>query len=682
MKRVARWAAGQSDVAIVLAVMGILLVLFVPIPRGLLDFLVLTNFSFALLVLLLTFVTKRPVEFSTFPSLLLLATLFRLSLNIAATRLILADGDAGRVIAAVGSFVVGGQVVVGLVVFAILVVVQFVVVTSGAQRVSEVAARFTLDSLPGQQMSIDADLNMGFIDQQEAQRRRRALESEAAFYGAMDGASKFVKGDAIAGLVILCINIFAGLIIGVLQHKMSWGQALQTYALLTVGDGIVTQVPALVVAVATGIIVTRSGADENLGSQVLRQVTASPKTQVLVAVALGALLVLPGIPAGPVLVLLAGWLLLAWITSRTRPPEDVGAAAAEPATSGPAQDDLTVHPVEIQVGSGWAPMVADDAGLFIERVNVLRNQIARESGFILPKLRFRAAPDLVADAYEILVEGVVVARGQARRDKLLAIHPAGDQRAIPGEPTKDPTYGLPALWVDDSAREAASQANYTLVDAATVFLTHVGEVLRRESPELLSRTATESVLARVRQSNPALVEECIPVVLTLGDVQKVLQNLLREKVSIRHIEAILETLADAGRATKDIARLTEAVRQRLAASICQSLTASSGTLHVLTLDPVLESRFLESMQAAGATQPPAIEPRLLEKFLQQLIQQADRMMKSNLLPVLLCSPDLRRHVRMLAERGLPHLRVLSMAEVPRGLELKAFGTVSVQGSAP
>jgi flagellar biosynthesis protein FlhA len=676
MKRLTGWLSTQSDVAIVIAVMGILLVLFVPVPRGLLDFLVLANFSFALLVLLLTFVTPKPTEFSTFPSILLLATLFRLSLNVAATRLILADGDAGRVIAAVGSFVVGGQVVVGLVVFGILVVVQFVVVTSGAQRVSEVAARFTLDSLPGQQMSIDADLNMGFIGQEEAQRRRKALEREAAFHGAMDGASKFVKGDAIAGLLILVINIVAGLVIGVLQHKMSWAQALQTYALLTVGDGIVTQVPALVIAVATGIIVTRSGADENLGRQVLLQVTASPKTQVLVAGALAGLLVLPGIPAVPVIVLLAGWLLLAWVTARLAAKAPV-ASAAPPAASRPEApvDDLAVHPVEVQVGAGWAAMAADEGSLFVERVNVLRQQIARESGFVLPRIRFRSSPDLASDAYEIHVDGAVVARGRAKQDRLLAIHPAGDQRGVPGEPTKDPTYGLPALWVDPGARAAASQANYTLVDAPTVILTHLGEVLRRESADLLSRTATEGVLARVRQSNPALVEECIPVVLTVGDVQKVLQNLLREKVSIRHIEAILETLADAGRTTKDTARLTEAVRQRLAASICQSLTAGSGTLHVLTLDPVLESRFLETVHAAPGAQQPHLEPRLLEKFLQQLMQQAERMMKSNLLPVLLCSPELRRHIRTLAERGMPHLRVLSMAEVPRGLDLKAFGTV-------
>lgn len=677
MKRLLGWAGQQSDVIIVMAVMGILLVLFVPIPRWLLDFLVLANFSFALLVLLLTFVTTRPVEFSTFPALLLLATLFRLSLNVAATRLILADGDAGRVIGAVGAFVVGGQVVVGLVVFAILVVVQFVVVTSGAQRVSEVAARFSLDSLPGQQMSIDADLNMGFIDQQEAQRRRRALEREAAFHGSMDGASKFVKGDAIAGLVVLVINIVGGLVIGVLQHKMGWSQALQTYALLTVGDGIVTQVPALVVAVATGIIVTRSGADENLGRQVLRQVTAWPKTQVLVAGALAGLLVLPGIPAVPVFVLLLAWLSLAWGMTRLasgRPPAPEG--TMKPAAAEAPGDELAVHPIEVVVGSGWAQAVADEGGLFVERVNVLRKQLARESGFVVPRIRFRGAAELAADAYEVHVDGAVVARGQARQDRLLAIHPGGDQKAVAGEPTRDPTYGLPALWVDPAQRKDASAANYTLVDAPTVFLTHLGEVLRREAPELLSRTATEGVVARVRATNPALVEECIPVVLTLGDVQKVLQNLLREKVSIRHVEAILETLADAGRGTKDIQRLTDAVRQRLGASICQALTAGSGTLHVLTLDPSLESRFLESVQGGQGQPAMPLEPRLLERFLQQLAQQADRMMKSNLLPVVLCSPDLRKHIRTLAERGLPHLRVLSMAEIPRSIELKSFATVT------
>ncbi|GAB3658443.1 flagellar biosynthesis protein FlhA [Ramlibacter alkalitolerans] len=681
MNALRRFLGRHTDVAMVLALLGVLLVLFLPIPRGLLDFLILANFSFAFLLLLLTFSMVRPVDFSTFPSLLLLATLFRLSLNVAATRLILAEGDAGRVIAAIGSHVVAGNFVVGLIVFFILVVVQFVVVTSGAQRVSEVAARFTLDSMPGQQMSIDADLNMGFIDQAEAQRRRRQLEKEAGFYGAMDGASKFVKGDAVAGILILLINIIGGLVIGILQHKMPWAQALQTYTLLTIGDGIVTQVPALVIAVGTGIIVTRSASDGDLGKQALRQVTAFPKTLVMVAAALAALLFLPGIPLLPAFSLFAAAMLVAWWARRARSDAPADTSAPAPESADPYAQ-MSVEPVEVRVGSRWALQVGDSGNLFEDRIGALRSQHALELGLVIPAIRFRSSAQLAPDAYELYVDGVLAGRGEARQGQLLAIHPGGDQTAVPGEATRDPTYGLPALWIDVSGREQAAAARYTLVDGATVFMTHLTEVLRRESATLLTRQETDRLLARVRQSQPSLVEELVPTVLAVGDVQKVLQNLLREKVSIRHLEAILETLADAGRATKDAAQLTEAVRQRLGHSICQSLAGGSGALHVLTLDPVIESRLLQGVQAARreGVSPAgvAIEPRLLEKLLLQLVQQAERMMKNNLLPVLLCAPELRRYLRSLCERGLPHLRVLSMSEIPHAIELKSYGTVTVR----
>jgi flagellar biosynthesis protein FlhA len=674
MNRVQERIARHSDVAIVLAVLGILLVLFMPIPSPLLDFLVLANFSFAFLILLLTFIVSRPVEFSTFPSLLLVATLFRLALNVAATRLILADADAGRVIGAIGAYVVGGNAVVGLVVFAILIVVQYVVVTNGAQRVSEVAARFTLDSMPGQQMSIDADLNMGFIDQAEAQRRRRELEREAGFYGAMDGASKFVKGDAIAGIVILLINIVGGFVIGVMQHKLPWAQALQTYTLLTVGDGIVTQVPALVIAVGTGIIVTRSASDGNLGREALRQITAFPKAQILVAGTLLGLLMLPGIPVLPALVLavIASPIARASTASAGKPQQASQSQDADVEAAG----DLAIEPIEVRVGSRWAGAVTAEGSLFLERIAAFRKQHAQDVGLVLPRVRFRATPTLAPDAYEIHLDGALTARGEARHDRVLAIHPAGDQRSIAGEPTRDPTYGLPALWIAPEQRDAAASARFTLVDAETVFLTQLTEVLRRESALLITRSETDRILGRVRQGNPSLVEECIPTILSLGDVQKVLQNLLREKVSIRHIEAILETLADAGRTTKDPARLTEVVRQRLAPAICQGLTGRTGSLQVLTIDPALESRLLQSVTATEPAASPGLEPRVIETFLLQLAQHANRMMQSNLLPVLLCAPELRRHLRSLSERSVPHLRVLSMSEVPQAIELKAFGMVA------
>jgi flagellar biosynthesis protein FlhA len=679
-----RIAGRHSDIFMVALVLGVLVVLFAPVPSGLLDFLLLANFGLALLVLLLTFYMLRPVEFSTFPSLLLIATLFRLSLNVAATRLILSQAEAGKVIAAIGAYVVGGNYVIGLIVFLILIVVQYIVITSGAQRVSEVAARFTLDAMPGQQMSIDADLNMGFIDQAEAQRRRKTLEREATFYGAMDGASKFVKGDAIAGIVILLIDIIGGLVIGIMQRGMHWDQALQTYTLLTIGDGIVTQVPALVVALGTGIIVTRSASDGNLSQQALRQITSFPKTLGLVGGAMFALLLLPGIPALPTLVLAACVCLAAWIAFRARVVETVvDAVEGEPAEA--RADDpyraLAIEPIEVATGSNWPAVTGQPDGMFAQRIAGFRKQHAQEMGVVLPAVRFRAAPKLGRDGYEVYVDGVLVARGEARLGELLAIHPAGDTRSLRGEVTRDPTYGLPAIWIQESQREAAVAGKFTLVDAQTVFLTHLAEVLRREAATLLTRGEVDRLLARVREAQPGLVEELVPTVLTLSDVQKVLQGLLREKVAIRNIEAIVETLIDAGRASKDAAFLTEAVRRRLGHSICQGLVGEGGALHVLTIEPGLESQLMQGVRAAGPAQPPVgLEPRLAEQFVARLVQSAERMMKSNFLPVLLCSPELRRHVRALSERVMPHLRVLSMLEIPQAIELKSYGVVALAAS--
>lgn len=674
----------HSDLVIVALVLGVLVVLFVPIPSALLDFLILSNFAFAFLILLLTFYMVRPVEFSTFPSLLLIATLFRLSLNVASTRLILSDGDAGQVIAAIGSHVVAGNYVIGMIVFLILIVVQFVVVTNGAQRVSEVAARFTLDSMPGQQMSIDADLNMGFIDQVEAQRRRKNIEKEAGFYGAMDGASKFVKGDAIAGIIILLVNIVGGLTIGVMQHGMPWDEALRTYTLLTIGDGIVTQVPALVISVGTGIIVTRSAADGNLSRETLRQMTSFPKTLFLVVAALFVLLILPGIPALPTLALIAAVLLVAWRVWRagSRAAES-GAGGADAAQANVAADDedpykaLAVDPVEVRLGSRWVGLINQPESVFAERLATFRKQHAQELGIVLPPVRFKDGAKLNADQYEVLIDGVLAGRGEAPIDRLLAIHPSGDTRAIKGDATRDPTYGLPALWINESERRAALTANYTLVDAPTVLMTHLTEVLRRESPTLLTRAETERLLARVRAAQPTLVEELIPTVLSVSDVQKVLQNLLREKVSIRNIEAILETLSDAGRTSKDANALTESVRHRLGHAICQSLLGNGAALQVMTLDPAVESQFMHSVRSADGQGGFVLEPKLAEQFIARLVQLAERMMKSDLLPVLLCSPELRRHVRALSERVMPHLRVLSMADIPQSIELKSYAVLSI-----
>ena len=671
----------NSDLVLVLLMVGILVVLFTPIPPQLLDVLLITNLSFALLILLITFYAAKPVEFSTFPSLLLIATLFRLALNIAATRLILADADGGRVIGAVGAYMVQGNYVIGLIVFLILVVVQYIVVTNGAQRVAEVAARFTLDSMPGQQMSIDADLNMGLIDQTEAKRRRRNLEKEANFYGSMDGASKFVKGDAIAGIVILLINIIGGLSIGVAQRGMPWMEALQTYTLLTIGDGIVTQIPALVISVGTGIIITRSATDERLSTEVLAQLTAYPKTLVLVAVAALAMLAMPGIPMWPALLVAGGASWLAWRTWRRQRTQEAKQDAATDASAAAGEDDvyasLGVDALELKVGQNLIPLANGAEGQLLQRMVAFRKQYAQELGFVCPKLRIRDDHKLDANGYQICTFGVTIAIGGLLPGRTLAIHPGGERRELPGVATKDPAYGLPAQWIATDDEPMAREAGYTLVDPATVLITHLSEVIRQNAATLLTRAETERLLARLRPAQAGLLDEVIPTVLTVGEIQKVLQNLLREKVSIRHLEAILEVLADAGRASKDAEVLTEMVRQRLGTVICQTLANKAGELVVLTLDPAIEHQLATSLKAVNDKSTLVLEPRFAEQMIGRIAAQVERMMKGNVMPVLLTAPELRRHLRRVTERVLPHLSVVSMSEVPTTVSLKAYGLVSL-----
>ena len=680
MNALRRALHGHSDIAMVLLVLGILFMLFAPIPSGMLDFLILANFSFALLILLLTFYMEKPVEFSTFPSMLLVATLFRLGLNVSATRLILRDGDAGHVIGAIGSYVVGGNFVIGLIVFLILVVVQYVVVTNGAQRVSEVAARFTLDSMPGQQMSIDADLNMGFIDQEEAQRRRRNISKEAAFYGAMDGASKFVKGDAIAGIIIMLINSVGGLIIGVMQQGLPWDQALQTYTLLTIGDGIVTQVPALVISVGTGLIVTRSAADANLGTEAFRQITGFAKPLGLVAAALCGLMFLPGIPVLPAL-LLAALYVAAMLLRRRGAAADAPAAEDAAASANQREDDAwaapPVEPVEVQLGAALLPMVESDQPMLMERIAAFRKQFALESGLVIPSVRFRAGARLGANAYEIQIFGAAVGRGELQRDLLLAIQPGPDAPKLPGIETREPTFNLPAVWIEPAQRDAAQARKYTLVEPQTALMTHLCEVLRQQGASLLTRPETERLLRRVREAQPGLVEEIVPTVLGVGDVQRVLQGLLKEKVSIRHLDAIVESLVDNAKHSKDPVWLTEVVRQRLGPLICQAITGGAQALQVVTLDPAIEHTLLQSVGAAEANGMMAVEPKFAEQVVSGLAKQADKMSKAGVVPVLLCAPELRRHLRSLSERMVPHLRVLSLAEVPGTVELRAFATLTL-----
>lgn len=680
MNALRRLMGRQADLLLVFFTIGILVVLFTPIPSKLLDFLILANFCLALLLLMLTFYTESPAQFSTFPSLLLIATLLRLSLNVAATRLILSSADGGRVISAIGTYVVGGNYVIGLIVFLILVVVQYVVITNGAQRVAEVAARFTLDSMPGQQMSIDADLNMGFIDQAEAQRRRKNIEKEASFYGAMDGASKFVKGDAIAGIIIMAINIIGGWAIGVLQMGMKWDEALRTFTLLTIGDGIVTQVPALVIALGTGIIVTRSASDDKLSNEVYRQLSLFPKTLGIVVAALILLLLLPGLPAFPVLALMLLFGTTWYVARRRQPQEQTGAEQAEvPAanTSEALYDLLPVDPIEVRIGQDLVPLLGDGNAALMERIATFRKNYALEAGFVLPTVRIRDERRLPPAMYDFQIYGNRLAEGELVPDRILALHPSGGAHALRGIETRDPSYGLPAVWVLEEQRGEARHAGYTLVDPATVFITHLGEVLRKHAALLLSRAEVERLIGNVRKANASLVEELIPATLTLSEVQRVLQNLLREKVSIRNLALILEVLADSGRQSRDPDQLTELVRSRLGATICQSLLGKGSELAVLTLDPSIEQTIAGSLRNAGEQAGLLLEPRFVEQVLARLAGQVERMVKSNLLPVLICAPELRRHLRSLTERVIPQLAVVAMTEVPSHVALRSFGMVTL-----
>ncbi|GAB3040380.1 flagellar biosynthesis protein FlhA [Oleiagrimonas citrea] len=670
----------KRDLALVLAMIGILIILFMPIPPGLLDFLLILNLSAALLVLLITFFTETPLRFSTFPSLLLITTLFRLALNISATRLILGHGEAGRVIHAIGSFVVGGNYVIGLVVFLILVVVQYVVVTNGAQRVAEVAARFTLDSMPGKQMSIDADMNMGLIDEYEARDRRAKIEREASFYGAMDGATKFVKGDAIAGIVIILIDIVGGLAIGMAQHGMTWADAAHRYTLLTVGDGIVTQIPALVIAVATGIIITRAATDAQLGTEVVRQVLSNSRTLFIVALALLALLVLPGLPALPVALVLAGVLALAIFTVREKRAEVSEQILPEQPAGAESEEDiyalLRINPVELHLNAALMRGLEERSVELSEQIANFRKKFALDWGFVLPKVVIRQDHPVGTDSYEIHVQGARTGRGQLQLDALLAISPGGKRAKLEGEATKDPAYGLPAVWISPEQRQFARGAGYTLVDPETVLLTHLGEVCKRQMPELLTRAETERLIQPVREKMGTLLDELVPAVMSYSDIQKVFQELLREHVSIRNVGTILEVLADAGKTIKQPDGLVERVRERLGPEICQKLCDNQGVLHVLTLDPALERSIISTARTSEGHALLLNDAKQLDALLSNIAKQADAMMAQNLFPVLLCQSVIRRQVRKLLQRALPHVAIVGINEVSSTISVRSFSVVA------
>lgn len=658
------WFNQSSELVMIMIATGILLILFIPIPAGLLDVLFITNFSWALTILLLTFYTDKPLSFSTFPALLLMSTLFRLALNISATRLILSDGDAGRVIGAIGEYVIHGNYVMGLVVFFILIIVQYVVITNGAQRVAEVAARFTLDSMPGKQMSIDADLNMGLITQAEAKLRRSQIEKEANFYGAMDGASKFVKGDAIAGVLIILVDILGGFTIGMIQKGLSLAESMQTYSLLTVGDGLITQIPALTISLATGIIVTRAATDAHLGREVARQITAYPKSLLGVCCTLLALLCLKGMPVFPVLLILGLFVMAAVYAMRAHrqitsnePPE----------TS--LYEQIRIHPIDIQLNPDLYQTLQQHESTLLQRIQQLREHLAYELGFVIPDVTLRPLKKLNYPFYALCIQGNQLGVNQLHMDKILTIA-AQHTKPLVGIEVRDPRFGLPATWVEPQQHDTAVQSGLTVCEPLTVLVTHLNDVIQHHLPDLLTRAETETLLNRPELTT--LRDELIPTLLAFGQVQRILQQLLQEKVSIRFLSTILEVLLEHAKATQDPAQLTELVRARLSIPICQKLMVTPNHLPVLTLSPHLEQKLSGSM----INHQLALEPSLTESFITSLATQVERMMTDRKRPVLLCSSLLRRQIKQLTHRVMPHLTVLGMNEIPINIQVESFSVVT------
>lgn len=676
----------NGDIVLSLGVVGILMLMILPLPRVLLDLLLAFNLSLALIILFVSMYTLRPVEFSAFPSILLLVTLFRLSLNIATTRLILLHGNegadaAGQVIKTFGNFVVGGNYTVGLVVFTILIVINFVVITKGAGRIAEVAARFMLDAMPGKQMSIDADLNAGLIDEKEARRRRKGVSQEADFYGAMDGASKFVRGDAIAAILIVLVNIVGGLIIGVFQQGMGVMAAAQNYTLLTVGEGLIAQIPALIISTSAGIVVSRAAAESNLGTEVARQILVHPRAMMGAAAIIFLFGLVPGLPHLAFLTLAAGVGFLGYTVEKSR---DSGAVEAKEAVTPPASVPekqewiVPLDLMELNVGYGLISLVDEgQGGELLKRITAIRRQLALELGFVVPAIHIRDNLQIKPNEYRILIKGVEVGRGDLLPGHDLAMNPTGIDKGIPGIPAKEPCFGLPALWIAVSERERARIAGYTVVDLSSVVATHLTEVLRSHAHELLGRQEAQQLIDQFGKENPKVVEELIPNLLPLGGVVKVLCRLLRERVPIRDLRTILETLADFAPTTKDPDLLTESVRQSLARTITKQYQTADQTLPVIAVDPRLDQRLAAAIVQTAEGSVLTLEPAFAQKMLLRISQASERAGMKGHSPVLLCSPVVRPHLRRLVERFIQNLAVLSSNEIVAPVKIQSIESIEV-----
>ena len=679
----------RGDIALALGVVTILVVLIMPLPTWLLDLGLAISITFSVLVLMTALFIETPLDFNTFPTVLLLATMVRLSLNVASTRLILANGHegtdaAGRVIEAFGGFVMGGNFVIGIIVFGILVIINFIVITKGSGRIAEVSARFTLDAMPGKQMAIDADLSTGLIDEDEARARRRTLEDESTFFGAMDGAAKFVRGDAIAGLLITFINVIGGMIIGVAQKGLSFSQAADTYTRLTVGDGLVTQIPALIVSTAAGLMVTKAGIRGPTEKALFGQLGGQPRALALCAILLGALALLPGIPMVPFLFLTGVTGGMAWHLSKRetqkkeadlRQIEDTVETAA--AAEEPISAALRIDYLRLELGYGLLSLISapHEGQRLTDQIKALRRQLAADIGFVMPSVRIQDNMQLPANTYVIRVKEIESGRGDLRPNMLLVMDPRGEEITLAGEKTKEPTFGLPALWLDESNREEALFPGYTVVEVATVITTHLTEVIKDNMAELLSYAETQKLLDELDKEHQKLIGEMVPNQISLGGVQRVLQNLLAERVSIRDLPTILEGISEACGQSRNVAMITEHVRSRLARQISNMSTNEQGYIPLVTLSPEWEQTFAESVIGTGEDRQLSLPPSRLQEFIAGLRNTFERQAMMGETPVLLTSPAVRPFVRSIVERFRPMTVVMSQNEVHPKAQIKTVGQI-------
>lgn len=672
-----------GDIVVALAVIAIVLLIIIPMPTLLMDILLTLNISLSLVILLISMYTMEPLQFSIFPSLLLITTLFRLSLNISTTRLILGNANAGKVIEAFGNFVIGNNPIVGIIIFLIIVVIQFMVITKGSERVAEVSARFTLDAMPGKQMAIDADLNSGLISEGEAKERRKKIQKEADFYGAMDGASKFVKGDAIASIVITVINITAGFAIGVLQKGMDISQAASVYTNLTVGDGLVSQIPALLISTATGIIVTRAASDSNLGNDILAQLLSQPKSLYICGGVL-LLLAFTGLPFWPNIIMSGLMVFMAYNLQKTikeaELEQEMKAQDVEVDEIRKPENVMTllqVDPIELEFGYGIIPLAdSSQGGDLLDRVVMIRRQCALDMGIVVPIIRLRDNIQLKPNEYMIKIKGTEVASGEIMFDNFLAMNPGTAEGELDGIKTTEPAFGLPAVWIGESQKEKAEMMGYTVVDSPSIIATHLTEVIKKHASELLGRQDVQKLLDNIKETYPALVDEVVPKTLTLGEVHKVLSNLLREDISIRDMVTILETLADYATVTKDTDMLTEYVRQALSRAITKRFINGKRS-KVITLDQELEQLIIDSVQQTDYGTYLSINPDIAQRIASSLMKEVQNVMSLGEQPIILTSPMVRMYFKRIADGVVPGLIVLSYNEIDPSIEVQSVGMVSI-----